>query len=103
MYYVYVLVEIHTGSIYMGYSSNLRERIKKHLCGEGAKYTKKGEWKLVYYESYIHKSDAIKREKRLKRNGGTKNALLKRISQSLACVKVGAGEAHDRSTRKRRP
>jgi len=53
MYYVYVL-KINKG-FYIGYTENLQRRLKEHC--------RKGEIKLVYYESYQYKKLAITREK----------------------------------------
>ena len=71
MYYVYILESVDDKSWYIGFTSNLRQRIKDHLDGKGAKTTrlKKG-WKLIYYESYLEKRDATGREIFLKSGSG---------------------------------
>jgi len=84
MYYVYVLVEKLTKKTYVGYSSDLKQRIKDHQAGKGCKTTKKGDWQLVYYETFSSKEDAIKRESKLKYYGNTKTSLFKHIQGSLA-------------------
>ncbi len=67
MYYVYILQSLKDNSYYIGSTSNLGERIKRHNRG-GSKYTKyKKPWKLVYKESYLTKSEAVKREKYIKK------------------------------------
>ena len=35
---------------YVGYSKNLKERIKLHNSGKGAKFTRGRKWKLIYKE-----------------------------------------------------
>jgi len=58
MYYVYLLKEKKTGKHYIGYTADLKRRLsehnKKHIG-----YTNKGDWELIYYESYKSKDDAI--------------------------------------------
>lgn len=53
--------------MYTGYTNDLGARIEKHKSGEGAKYTKsRGVKKLVYFEDFESKSDAMKREAEIK-------------------------------------
>ena len=71
MYYVYVLEEIDSKKLYIGFSTNLRQRIKTHDSKQ-VRSTKYGNYKLIYYESYLHKADALGREKFLKGGSGRK-------------------------------
>lgn len=83
MFYVYVLKN-HLGEIYFGYSSDLKKRLKDHNYGK-SKYTKsRRPWSLVYYEAYLSRVDARKREKTLKNYGSTLGQLKKRIESSLS-------------------
>ena len=73
MYYVYILENQSDKSLYIGFSADLRQRIAAHQNGRGSRTTKlKKEWKLIYYESYLDKNDAIGREKFLKSGSGRK-------------------------------
>lgn len=55
-------------SIYTGYTPNLFERIKRHNEGKGAKYTKSRlPVNLAYFEEFKDKSQALKREYKLKK------------------------------------
>ena len=83
MYYVYVLLEKETGENYIGYSSDLRQRVERHKSGTGAKMARKGRWELVYYEAYLVKADATRREYRLKHDGRARRQLLDRICNSM--------------------
>ncbi|CUN64873.1 MAG: GIY-YIG nuclease family protein [Sarcina ventriculi] len=71
MNYTYIL-ECSDGSFYTGWTNNLEKRINCHNKGKGAKYTKgRLPVKLVYFEEFIEKRDAQKREyviKHLTRN-----------------------------------
>lgn len=62
MNYVYI-VECSDKTYYTGWTNNLEKRIKMHSSGTGAKYTKgRGPVKLVYYEEFCDKKEAMKRE-----------------------------------------
>ena len=80
-YYVYLIVsKIKKKTIsYVGYTNNLKKRIKKHNSNKGAKFTKGKKWKLVYYEIYDSKIEAMKKEYSLKKNYNLRNKL-KRLS-----------------------
>ncbi len=83
MYYVYVITEQETGKRYVGFTSDLRKRIAQHNGPRGSRYTQKGKWILAYYEAFLNKQDALKREKKLKQDGRSKYHLFQRIKKSL--------------------
>ena len=60
---------------YVGYTKNLKKRIKLHNEGKGAKFTKGRKWKIMYYEKYKKKRKAILREIHLKKNRKLRNLL----------------------------
>ncbi len=91
MYYVYVLIEQQTGRKYIGYSSNLKQRIASHQNGTAAKVTRNGQWLLTYYEAYISRKDAMARERKLKDYGNSRTHLFARIKDSIDCAKLSAG------------
>ncbi|MCX6705295.1 MAG: GIY-YIG nuclease family protein [Candidatus Woesebacteria bacterium] len=65
-YYVYILV-CTDGSFYTGSTNDVAKRIKNHLDGRGARYTKSHKpQKLIYQEKFSTKSDALKREAEIK-------------------------------------
>ena len=53
---------------YVGYTKNLKNRIKLHNSGKGAKFTRGRKWKLIYMEKFKSKSKAISREYYIKNN-----------------------------------
>lgn len=62
MNYVYI-IRCKDNSLYTGWTNNLEKRFKAHCEGKGAKYTKgRGPLKLVYFEKYNTKQEAMKRE-----------------------------------------
>jgi len=75
MYYVYVLKNKDNGSLYIGSSGNLEERVKQHVS------VKKVE--LIYYEAYLSKEDAKRRERKLKLYGSAWRGLKQRLKDAL--------------------
>jgi putative endonuclease len=67
-YYVYIMANRKNGTLYIGVTSNLLNRINQHKTGEFEGFTKKYDIKnLVYYEIYGGPNEAITREKQLKK------------------------------------
>ncbi|PKD42841.1 GIY-YIG nuclease family protein [Rhodohalobacter barkolensis] len=73
MFTVYILQSEKYDKIYIGYTSNLRQRFKAHnkLATKGwtVKYRP---WKIIHTELYKTKEDALKRENMLKGGQGRK-------------------------------
>ncbi len=70
MYYVYVLESITDYSWYVGYSTDLKKRLKSHNDGNNSATRPKRPWKIIFYEAYLDKGDAKRREKYLKTTKG---------------------------------
>ncbi|HSQ48789.1 MAG TPA: GIY-YIG nuclease family protein [Candidatus Deferrimicrobiaceae bacterium] len=67
VYYVYIL-QCCDGSYYTGYTNNLQERTRQHLNGTGARYTKAHKPdRIAYVENYETRSQAMKREREIKK------------------------------------
>lgn len=65
--YVYI-VKCSDGSLYTGWTNNLKKRLDTHNEGKGAKYTKtRLPVELVYYEECDTKEIAMSREWHIKR------------------------------------
>ncbi len=82
MFYVYVIRSNENGKLYKGYSSNLRRRIAEHNRGKVYSTKSGGSWKLIYYEAFLNKTDALREEKFLKSGSGRK-VLLERLKETL--------------------
>ena len=70
-YFVYLIVSNLKNNkkiSYVGYTIDLKKRLKLHNSGKGAKFTRGKKWKLVYYKKYDSKSTAMKEEFKLKKN-----------------------------------
>ena len=85
MYYVYILQSPKADDIYIGFSTDLRARVRQHRLEHR-------DWTLVYYEAYASEKNARRREQRLKHHGSGKVELKKRLQHSLQLVsQTGAG------------
>ena len=82
MFYTYVLKSSINGDIYIGYSDDLKRRLKEHNDGRVLSTKINKPWILIYYESYKDKRDATKREKQLKSHKA-KNDLKIQLKYSL--------------------
>ena len=70
-YFVYLLVanlKNNKKISYVGYTNDIKKRLNLHNSGKGAKFTRGKKCKLVYYEKYDSKSNAMKNENKLKKN-----------------------------------
>ena len=81
MFYVYLIVS-DKNERYIGYSSDLKNRILQHNSGMN-RSTKNRKWKLIYYESYLSEKDARLREQKLKHDGRSRRYVYERSKNSL--------------------
>ena len=78
-YYVYMLKSVGKKTVtYVGYTSNLINRVLLHNSGKGAKFTRGRKWKLIYKEKIASKNKAISRESYIKRNRTLRNKIKKK-------------------------
>ena len=67
MNYTYI-VKCRDNTYYTGWTNDLDRRMKAHNSGTGAKYTRsRRPVRLVYYEAYRTKEEAMRREREIKR------------------------------------
>ena len=67
MYYVYILESLLNGDYYKGSSENYLRRLEEHNLGE-SQYTRSlRPWKLIFVQAFEGKTEALKREKQLKK------------------------------------
>ena len=69
-YFVYLIISNKSNKFtsYVGYTSNLKRRLKLHNSSKGAKFTRGRIWKLIYKKKYKNKILAMKEEYLLKKN-----------------------------------
>jgi len=79
-YFVYLVGNYKKSKVttYAGYTNNLKNRLKLHNTGRGAKFTKGRIWKLLYYEKFKTKREAISREIYIKKNRKFRNLIKER-------------------------
>ncbi len=82
MQYVYVLRSQKDGDFYIGCTQDLRERVKLHNARKVTSTRLRVPFKLIYYEAYLHKSDAFDRERYLKTRWG-RNHIRKALKNYL--------------------
>jgi putative endonuclease len=71
MYKVYILYSAKYNKIYIGYTSNLEERLLSHnQLGKKGWTIKFRPWMLIHTESFNTKQQALLREKQLKSGKG---------------------------------
>ena len=76
MNYVYILL-CADGSLYTGWTNDLKKRVAVHNAGKGAKYTKaRRPVTLVYSEAFETKQQAMRREWEIKRLSRQEKLLL---------------------------
>ncbi len=77
------MVECSDGSFYTGWTNDLEKRIKAHNEKKGAKYTRsRTPVRLVYYEAFMEKQDAMRREYEIKQySRREKEALIKQKTE----------------------
>ena len=80
-YYTYVIYSKTYNKIYIGYTSDLNNRIEGHNSQNNKGWTRSFQpWEIVHFEEFITKSEAMIREKELKSYKGRefiRNQILK--------------------------
>ena len=76
-YFVYLIGNYKGKKLitYVGYTNNLKRRLNLHNKGKGAKFTRGKIWKLLYYEKFKTKKEAILREYYIKKNRKLRNSI----------------------------
>lgn len=73
MFYIYLIIDRQTKKTYIGYTKDLRRRLREH----GGKNPE-----LIYYEAYKSEKDARERERKLKQRGQTVRRLKEKLKYS---------------------
>ncbi|MBI4160761.1 MAG: GIY-YIG nuclease family protein [Candidatus Yanofskybacteria bacterium] len=62
MYYVYILRSDKSDKLYKGCTTDLKRRVIEHNGGKvlSTKYGRP--WKLIFYEAFLNKTDAMREE-----------------------------------------
>lgn len=70
MNYVYILRSKKDNRLYVGRTDNLKRRFQEHITGKAWTTKRMLPVTLIFYEAFINKNDAIKREKYFKTSKG---------------------------------
>jgi putative endonuclease len=81
MYYVYILL-LKNNDLYKGSTGDLKRRYSDHRLGKVESTRHYRPLELIHYESYVRKSDAVRRERFLKTTEG-KRLLKQQIKDIL--------------------
>ena len=70
MYYVYLIGSTKNlqHKTYVGFTTNLKNRLLQHNAGKGAKSTKGRNWSYYYFKKFNSKKKALSYEYSLKKN-----------------------------------
>jgi putative endonuclease len=82
-YYLYIIKSIKSDHLYFGFSSDINKRLAKHNEGNVPSTKPYIPYKLVYFEAYRTKEEALQREHNLKLRANAWNQLRLRIQRSL--------------------
>jgi len=75
-YCVYVLLSMHDGDMYVGYTTDLQRRLTEHFHGESKATAPRRPFRLIFCEYFFSKKDAERREMYLKTTAGRKGLKL---------------------------
>ena len=81
MHYVYILLSSKDNRFYIGSTDNLKIRYSQHSKGQVPATKHRLPLKLIYYEAFVEKLDAIQEEKFLKTGKGRER--LKYLFQNI--------------------
>ena len=70
MYFVYVLKSLRDGNFYIGYTHDLKKRLREHNEGISKSTMYRRPFELIYFEGCVNIKDAMHREKYLKTTYG---------------------------------
>ena len=76
-YFVYLLINSNRGknTTYVGYTNDIKKRLKLHNSSKGAKFTRGRKWQIIYKKKYRSKSMAMKNEYKLKKDTKFRNKI----------------------------
>ena len=80
-HYVYILKTIdgYINKTYVGYTTDVVSRLKKHNSSKGAKATRGYKWKIIYKKRFLSKSKALSFEYNLKKDRKKRLSVLKEL------------------------
>lgn len=86
-FYTYILFSLKDKRLYIGYSTNLRNRLSQHARGEVKSTTNRRPLKLIHYEYFINEKDVKAREVFLK-SGFGREQMKKALQRTLLQLNI---------------
>ena len=80
MYYFYIIYSANLDSYYIGHTSDLTGRLRRHNTSHRGFTGKSNDWEIVYTENFSTKIDAYAREREIKKSKSRK--LIKKMISS---------------------
>ena len=90
-YCVYVLISLADGDFYVGFTTDLKQRLTSHFHGNSKATAPRRPFRLVHCEYYLAKEDAERRETYLKTAKGRRTLRLM-LKDSLDEVRSSTSE-----------
>ena len=83
-HYVYIIKTLngYLNKSYVGYTTNLLNRLNKHNTSRGAKSTRGYKWKIVYKKRFYSKSKAMSYEYKIKNDKLLRQYIIKTCKNS---------------------
>ena len=80
-HFVYILktMDGYINKTYVGYTTDVISRLKKHNSSKGAKATRGYKWKIIYKKRFLSKSKALSFEYNLKKDRKKRLSILKEL------------------------
>lgn len=91
MFYVYILESLKNEWFYVGQTNNLNDRVKRHNRRSIKSTKSRCPYKLVYYEEFDKRADAMNREWEIKKKYNTerKKKLIDSFNKSKLTTYLG--------------
>ena len=80
-HYAYMLKTLdgYKKKTYVGYTTNINNRLRKHNSSKGAKSTRGYKWKVIFKKKFLSKSEALSYEYQLKKDRKLRESIIKDI------------------------
>ena len=80
-FYVYMIANLNNKKIitYVGWTKNLKKRLRFHNSGKGAKFTRGRKWILIYKRKMLSKKEAMQFEYKLKKDRKARKVIIRKF------------------------
>jgi len=80
-FYVYLIANLNNKKIttYVGWTKNLKKRLRFHNSGKGAKFTRGRKWILIYKRKMLSKKEAMQFEYKLKKDRKARKVIIRKF------------------------